>query len=64
MKQSANADAEAAWEEASKALEEACQMPWGPQRMEALKRAGRLRYEASKQILATEQKQGTKTKGD
>jgi hypothetical protein len=60
MKHSADADTQVAWEEASKALEEACQMPGGPQRMEALKRAGRLRYEASKQILATEHKQGTK----
>jgi hypothetical protein len=62
MKQSAksNADLHAAWEEASKALEEARQMPWGPERMKALKRAGRLRYEASNQILATEHTEGKK----
>ena len=39
---------EEAWQAAQAALNDAQNLPGGPQRFEALKRAGRLRYEADK----------------
>ena len=35
-----------AWREAEEALAAAQQMPWGPKRVAALKKAGQLRFEA------------------
>jgi len=43
-----NSEAEEAWESAQKALEEAQRLPGGPERIDALKRVGKLRLEASK----------------
>jgi len=35
------------WSMANEALAKACALPWGPERIEALKAAGRLRNEAA-----------------
>jgi hypothetical protein len=40
------------WAKAEAALAEACAMPWGPQRIEALKQAGLIRNEAAKKEIA------------
>jgi hypothetical protein len=47
-------EADDAWDEAQKALEEAQNLPAGAERIEALKRAGILRLEASRLLLAKE----------
>jgi hypothetical protein len=47
-------EADEAWDAAQKALEEAQNLPAGVERIEALKRAGKLRLEASRLLLARE----------
>ena len=47
-------EADDAWDEAQKALEEAQNLPPGAERIEALKRASKLRLEASRLLLAKE----------
>jgi hypothetical protein len=55
-------EAELAWQLTQQALEEARLMPGGPERSEALKRAGKLRFEADKLCQAiknnADEKQG------
>ena len=43
-----NTEAEEAWESAQKALELAQELPPGAERIDALRHAGKLRFEASK----------------
>jgi hypothetical protein len=43
-----NTEAEKAWESAQKALELAQELPPGAERIDALRQAGKLRFEASK----------------
>ena len=45
------------WKAAVKALEAACRLPVGRDRIEALKHAGRLRFYAHKKRLALDAKQ-------
>ena len=45
-------EADDAWDAAEKALEEARNLPAGAERIEALRRAGKLRFEASRLLLA------------
>ena len=45
------------WKAAEAALEAACRLPGGAERAEALKHAGRLRFDADKKRLAREIKQ-------
>jgi hypothetical protein len=45
------------WKAAQRALEEACLLPGGPVRIEALKHAGRLRFDADRKRLAKEPQQ-------
>ena len=47
------------WAAAEKALEAACRLPGGKDRIEALKHAGRLRSYAVKKRLAKEAKQNS-----
>jgi hypothetical protein len=51
-----NTEAEEAWESAQKALELAQELPPGVERMDALKQAGKLRFEASKLRYAIDDK--------
>jgi hypothetical protein len=44
------------WKAAEKALEAACRLPGGAARIEALKHAGRLRFDADRNRLAKEAK--------
>ena len=41
------------WSKADKALAKACALPWGPQRIDALKAAARLRNEAASKEIKT-----------
>jgi len=41
------------WSMANEALAKACALPWGPERIEALKAAGRLRNEAANKAVGT-----------
>jgi hypothetical protein len=45
------------WKAAEKALEAACRLPGGSERIEALKHAGRLRFYADRKRLAKENMQ-------
>jgi hypothetical protein len=45
------------WKAAESALEAACRLPGGTERIEALKHAGRLRFDADRKRLAQEIKQ-------
>jgi len=47
-------DEDADWKAAEAALEAACRLPGGAARIEALKHAGRLRFEADRKRLAKE----------
>jgi hypothetical protein len=47
-------DEDADWKAAEAALEAACRLPGGSARIEALKHAGRLRFEADRKRLAKE----------
>jgi len=51
-----DANAEDAWEAAERALEEARQITGGAERIEALRRAGKLRFEADKLRRAADNK--------
>ena len=56
-------EADLAWQLAQQALEEARLMPGGPERIEALKRAGKLRFEADKLRQAVQNNAGEKPGG-
>jgi len=46
-------DQDQAWDDAQAALATAQAMPGGPARIEALKRAGQLRFEAAEKLVST-----------
>jgi hypothetical protein len=41
------------WSIADETLAKACALPWGPERIDALKAAGRLRNEAANKVVET-----------
>jgi hypothetical protein len=46
-------DLDQLWSKADEALSQACALPWGPERIDALKAAARLRNEAANKEVET-----------